>query len=312
MTRLPALLHRIGLAVLLGLGVAVAADAQPPGLDARLDRLTEGLDLRADQSAALDAIAARYAEADRADLWAAAAEVASVLSADQIDHLQQAAPSRRAERGEARREGPRMRGARDGERRPRGARGERQPRGERGPQLSDDQREALREIRDDVRTRTEALVAQLRDGAIDDDEFVARTRALREEGARRGAEVLPAEAAERMAAMQARREAAEAARERALGLTEAQKAHLQARRLDRIRRAPERPDVRPTLGEGGRVDREAFRDAMREQRGRAGAGRGDAADVLTEDQRDVVFLHRALAGGERGRRGRHRGGRMSR
>ena len=331
MTRLPALFHRAGLAVLLGLGVAFAADAQPAArlsADARLDQLTEGLDLTADQSAALDALGTRYADADRATLWTAAADVAAILTDAQIDQLQQAATARRSERSGARGERTRRpRGERrarpdgerrarpDGERRarPDGDRRQRAPRGER-TELTDAQREALRAVRDDVRARTEALVTQFRDGALTEDQFVERTKALREEATRRSAEALPAEAAQRMAERHAQRDAEKTARERALGLTDAQKAQLQSRRLDRVREGG--PDLRPFLDEGAELDRDAMREALRERREQARAER-EADPVLTAEQQDVVFLHRALAGGgrdgHRGRRGQgRRGGRMGR
>jgi len=321
MPRLTPILYRFALAVLLGLGVATVADAQPArGLDARLDRLAQGLSLSADQTSALDAIAARYSGAD-ADLWAAAADVKAVLTDAQIDQLQEAVQARRTERPDraerTRRGGDRTR-QRAGQRRPRdGQRGDRagrrpRPEGERPAgaareRLTDEQREAVRAVRDDVRQEAQALAEQLRAGALTDDQFVARSRALREDGARRMAAALPAEMAQRQAQMQARREAEEAARDRALDLTDAQKRQLQALRLDRVREAPEAPDMRPYLDDDGRLDREAFRDAMRERRAATREDRGDhrdaMGDVLTDDQQDLVFLHRALSMGSRGMRG---------
>ena len=299
MTRPSRFLHRAGLAVLLGLGVAAVADAQPAarlGVDARLDRLTDALDLSADQSSQIDALGERYADADRAGLWAAAADVASILTDAQLDQLQQAA-SRHGDRRPARGErGRRPRG--EQARRPHGERrarpdGARRQRGGDRAELSDAQREALRAIHEETREQTEALVTQLREGALSEDEFVEQTRALREDAMRRSADVLPDEAAERMAAHRAQRDAETAARERALGLTDAQKARLQSERLDRVREG--RPDVRPYLDEDGRLDREAMRDAMRERHEAARAAR-EADPVLTAEQQAVVFLHGALAG----------------
>ncbi len=335
MPRLTPILYRFGLAILLGLGVATAASAQPArDLDARLDRLGQTLSLSADQSSALDAIAARYSGA-AADLWAAAAEVRAVLTDAQIDQLQQAVQARRAERPAraerpdraerpARRRGDRMRPS-DGQRPRQGQHGDRagrreRPAGQRAAgeprqRLTDDQREAVRAIRDDVRQQARALAEQLRAGAISDDQFVDRTRALREDGARRMAATLPAEMARRQAERQAHRDAEEAARDRALRLTDAQKRQLQTFRLDRVR---ESPAMRPTLDEDGQVDREARRAAMRERREATREARGDhrdaMADVLTEDQQDLVFLHRALAMGSRGMHGPdgRRGGRHGR
>ena len=322
MTRPSRFLHRAGLAVLLGFGVAAVADAQPAarlGVDARLDRLTDGLDLSSSQSAQLDALAERYADADRAALWAAAADVASILTDAQVDQLQQAAASRRGEGRAARGErGRRPQVEQGGEqaRRPRGQRlarpdGDGRQRGGDRAQLSDAQREALRAIHEETREQTEALVTQLREGALSEDQFVERTRALRDDAMRRSADVLPDEAAERLAAHRAQRDAETAAREQALGLTDAQKARLQSERLDRVREG--RPDLRPHLDEDGQLDREAMRDALRERREEARAER-EAAPVLTAEQQAVVFLHGALAGRGHGPdRGRmRRGGRTGR
>ena len=312
MFRLSNRLHRAGIAALLGLGVALAADAQPtpgraaPDLEARLDRLTQDLTLTDAQQAGLEALAARYADADRARLWDATADLADLLSDAQIDQLQAAAQARQGERGD------RVRGRRGG-RGERGARGDRGPRGARAErvQLSDEQREALREIRTDVRERTAALAEQLREGQISDEAFEARVREVRDDGMRRSAELLPEEAAQRLSERQAAREASADARERVLGLTDAQQDRLRALRLDRVRE--HQPiDVRPYLEDDGSLDREAVRERREAARAQRAERRDAAADVLTEDQRDLVFLHAAIAGGrgERGARlgrGRHGG-----
>jgi hypothetical protein len=301
MPRFSPFFRRAGAAVLSGLGVAAAADAQAPaGLDARLSRLTQGLDLTAQQATSLDALAERYADADRADLWAAAADVSSILTDAQVDQLQQAAEARRAERREGRGERGRhgeRRARPDGDRSAEG----RRPRGDRGErvQLTDEQREALRAIRTDVRERTEALVTQFREGDLSEDAFVAQTKALRDEAARRSAEALPTEAAERLAERRQRREAEQAAREAALDLSAAQKAAFQSRRLDRVREGG--PDLRPFLDDDGRLDRQALREAQRARREAARAAR-EADPILTDAQADVAFLHRAIAG-RRGMRG---------
>ena len=308
-------LRRAGLALAIGLGVAAAADAQPlrPDLDARLGRLGATLDLSAAQSSRLDAVAAQYADADRADLWAAAAAVQDVLTDAQVASLRQAADARRADRlqsGDARdgRRGPRA----DRMRRP-GRRGDRGRGGRavRGPELTEDQRAALREIRQETRQSAEALVAQLRAGSVSGDDFVDRTQALRDAAARRAAAVLPADVARRRAERRAARAAERAARESALDLSEAQKDALQSLRLDRLRARPARLDARPFLDGDGQLDRAAYRDALREQRVAARAAQDDrrdaSADVLTEDQEALLFLHRVLAG--RGSQATRRGGR---
>ena len=315
-------LRRAGLALVIGLGVHAVAEAQPAraDLDARIDRLTRPLDLSAAQASRLDAVAAQYADAERSDLWAAAAAVQDVLTEAQVASLRQAAEVRREARSEARadRRAPRRDRMRRGARR--GDRG-RDGRGMRGggremrrTDLTDAQRQSLREIRQETRRSAEALVDQLRAGSISDDAFVTRTRALHQEAARRATAVLPAEVAQRQAARRSAREAEAAARESALGLSEAQRDRLQALRLDRTRTRPERLDLRPYLDDDGQLDRQAYREALRERREAQRETRGDRrdemADVLTQEQQDLTFLHRALAArGGRAARGARRNGR---
>jgi len=321
MTRLTAFFLRAGLAAAIGLGVAASTSAQPArGLDARLDRIASEAELTADQTAAVEALSARFADADRADRWAAAAELSTILSDAQIDALRTAAEAGRegrarpdgAQRGRRGRGG---RAGRGGDRAGRSDRGDRPDRGDRA-ELTDAQRDALREVRADVRTQTEALVAQLRAGDLSDAEFAARVRAVREAGQARAAAALPAEAAARMAERDAARDAEQAARAEALGLTADQQAALEARMAQRVRQAPERPDLRPYLDADGRLDREALRDAQRARREASRETRSEARDeaeqILTDDQQDIVFLHRALSGGSRGQRGGRRGGRGGR
>lgn len=308
--------RRAGLALAAGLLVSFAADAQParPDLAARLQRATSGLDLSAEQQEALQALASRYADADPADLWQAAAEVNDVLTDAQVAQLREAQEARRGERREGRDERTRQPRRAQTHRALRDGRGQRL-RGER-PRLTDEQRQSLRDARNAQREQMQALVQQLRDGEISDDAFVARSEALREQAAEELRSVLPAEQRERLAEAEARREAAEAAREAALDLTDAQKEAFQALALDRIRSAPERPDLRPYLDDEGRLDREALRADQRDrreaQRERREAARDEAADILTDEQEAIVALHRAIAGARfdgradrpgRGRRG---------
>ena len=299
MTRLSPRTLRSAVALALGLGVAWAAAAQPTALDARLDRLSERLSLTAEQAAALDAIAARQDAAGPGALWAVAAEVRQVLTADQIAQLRQVRGARVGSgrttmgRGQRPARGPRSARDRRGE-----TRGDRRAEAPAGAQ-----RDALRAIRDDaLRARRQSLVDRLRAGEITDAAFADEVRALRADVARRVAAARP-DGAERGSNREARRQAARAAREAALGLTADQRARLLALRLDAVREAPERPDLRPYLDADGRLDREAYRDAAearrRAHREAAQARRQRAADVLTADQRDLVTVYGALAAGRR-------------
>ena len=306
MTRRSRFSLRAGLALALALGAAWTTAAQPP-LDDRLDRLAERLSLSAEQSAALDAVAARQDASDPASMWSAAAEVRQVLTAEQLAELREAG-ARRGDRSARRGDG--ARGDGDGRRRGaarsdgpgrNGSDGRRERGGRRGDDLTDAQRQAVRTIRDDARTRRQSLVDALRAGQIADQDFADQTEALREETARRLADALPDDA--RRDDRGDRREAAQAARDQALGLSADQKARLLALRLDAVRQAPERPDLRPYLDADGRLDREAYREATQAQREarREGAQtrRQQAEAVLTAEQRDLVAVHRALSGGGR-------------
>ncbi len=302
---------RAGLALALGLGLAWSATAQPgdrarrgADLDARLDRLGNALSVTDPQAAALDAIAGRQLD-DPAASWAAAADVLDVLTAEQIDELREMRAERgeqaRGRRGDAdARQGRGGRGGRAG-RRP-GRPSERAQMGDRqGRQpLTDEQRQSVRAVRDDARQRRQDLVGQLRDGSISDAAFIEQSQSLREDSRRRLEAIVPA-SPER----QARREAARDAREQALGLTDAQRQQMQARRLDRIRQSPEPLDMRPFLDADGQLDRAAFRQAQRERRQAAratGAERGQE-QILTQEQRDLVRVHRLISrGGREGRR----------
>ena len=292
---------RAGLALALGLGLALSASAQPADraarLDARLDRLGERLSVTPQQAAALDAL-----DAD-AGLWAASAAVRDLLTDAQLAQLRDARGARldgtRRMRGD--RAGARQ--GRRGEMRRRGARRSGAARGERA-RRTDAQRQAVRAVREDARTRQRDLVERLRAGTISDADFVAQTQALRESVRQRTQAARPADA--RRADRNDRREAARAARDQALGLTEAQKQQLQARRLDRIRNAPEPLDLRPFLDAEGQLDRAAYRQAQQarrqEQRAAAQARQAERPEILTQEQQDLVRIHRALAGGG-GRRG---------
>lgn len=306
--------RRTGLALAVGLGVAAATSAQPadrarPDAAALIERATSTLTLTADQQAALTGLAGRAVDSEAGALWGLAADVEAVLTDAQVAQLREAQEAHqtkgRGARGDrARRpQGDRMRGRR-GERpegRPAEGRRSEGARPDR-PRSTDDQRAAARAIAEEGRPRAEALVERFRAGELSDDAFVAEARALRDEAASRLGEALPEQAA-RMQEAAARRDAAEAARDEALGLTADQKKALEALALDRLRNAPARPDVRPPLDEDGRLDRQAFREAVRAQREAArparAAARAEADAVFTAEQKDILTVHRALAGGAR-------------
>ena len=314
--------HRFAVALAAGLLVSATASAQPArpagghaDLGARLDRIATALDLGADQRAALDAVADRYADADRPALWQAAADVEAVLTDAQVEALRaqvrdrlealrdgrggdRARPGRRDRAGQGR-AGRGGRPGRAGQGRPAQDR-----QGDRAGRLSDEQREAVREVREAYRPRFEALRASFRDGDLSAGAFAVQRRALREALGDDLRAVLPAETVARFDDREARREAEREAREQALGLTAEQRDALAALRLDRLREAAARPapTSRPARGERPtREERQARSEQVRERRE---AVRAEIDAILTTDQRDVLDLHRALAAGGRGRMGR--------
>ena len=127
--------------------------------------------------------------------------------------------------------------------------------------LTEAQREQMKAGREAMRTQHEALRAQLQSGALSDAEYAERSRALRDEAKAAFDAALTDAQRRTMQEAAARREAERAAREAVLQITPAQKAAYEAARADAAR-----------SGE-----------------------RGAKAEVLTEDQRQIVAVHRALS-----------------
>lgn len=278
-------------AAALLLSLPAAAQRTPPTAAERVERLAERLDISGDQRAELDALAARHADAQPGASWSLAADLADVLSDEQVAAL-------RSERGERRR-------GRRGEMRRRGRDGARGASRRGADRLPEETRERMRGLRDEARAERRALVERFRSGALDAAAFEAERRELRDATRARMAALLPAELQSRHSERAQRRELQRAARADALGLTAEQQQRLRALRLDALRSAPARPD-RDALREMSRDERRALRDAHRDARR---AQRDAAADVLTERQREVLAIHRALAG-RHGHLGRmHRRGR---
>lgn len=315
MTRFP-FLRRALPALALGLLVAAAASAQP-NQRSLSDRLARAIpDLTADQKTELDALAVP-ARQDRepAALWSVATSAQGILTDAQIETLLSSRDQMREQRGERAGEGRRgragrgrmnrgrgQRGAKTGGDRQRGDRAQREDR----PQRTAAERAAMREARQSAQIERKALIEKFRAGDLDAAAFKAQSQQLREkQQAARRATATP-EQIERMDAAQERREASNAAREAALGLTAAQKDQMEAIRLERLRMAPEPMDLRPYLDADGQLDRQALREAQRAQREEASperdALRERAESILTDEQKATVALHQMLSRGQRGAR----------
>ncbi len=283
---------------MLSLAVALPSVAQTPGrtrdVASRLARVTGGLSVTAAQQQQIDALAARYATPQPGDSWRLAADVAAVLTPQQIDGLRTAGEARRsdAQRGDRTRAERRERGTRAGRRD--GARLGRagDGRAERPAGLTEAQREQMRTTRQAQRAEMQALVERFRGGALSDAAFTAERDALRARHRAATDAALTPEQRQARATAEQRRAAAEQARVQALRLTDAQQRALEALRLERLRTSPART-------ERGARPSDAEREAMRS---RAAAMRTRADEILTPEQRAVVAVHRALGGGMHGTR----------
>ncbi len=295
-------------ALLLGMAVAACNASTEPALQSTDDSagqletadviadMTGPLGLTPDQRAAAEQIRDRFRErfGEPGVLWYVAAELQQVLTSEQIatvgalleerrSGLRGRRENRRAEErgdGFGPRSGVRLRGFGRGHGVPDGAAGDR---GFDGLDLTADQQTALAEIHERFRPQFEALADEHRSGALSREEFRAAIQELREQVHGEAETILTPE---QLAEMESRRDQhernradrraqSEAAAEDALGLTEDQKSALEA--LRDAWSAQERP------ADAG--ERAARRDEHRQA----------VAEILNEDQLEIVTLHRSLA-----------------
>ncbi len=284
----------------LAAALPLAASAQParramPDVPARVAALAGRLDLAPDQRTRLDAVAARYAgQTDAAALWAASAELQSVLTAEQTAAL----AARRTERRAAPRDGARR------ARTERSARPDRstRPGAQRDPATAE-RRAAAQAVRTEFAPRAEALRTSLRAGGLTPAQFAEQSRALRAQQMQRLDATRTPEQRQRAEQMSTRREATEAARIRALSLTADQQRALDglaAERLaERVRTSPERGAARPDAAQ-----RQQRMETMRAERA---AMQTRAAAILTPQQAATEAIHAALAHSARPDRGARSG-----
>ena len=263
-------------ALLAALG-APALQAQAPGerpsAQQRIDRATAALDLSAAQQAQLRALAERYANDDSRTSWHLAADVDAILTDEQASALAKPRRERRVTRGE--RPASAERKGRSDARHSRGKDEGRAAKGAHRLDLSDAQQEQMQAQRKTLRAQHDALREQLQSGALTAEQFASRSQSLREQSRAAFEATLTAEQRQKMDQAEARRDAEKAARETVLQITPAQKAAFESARAEAAR-----------AGEG---------------RG----ARGGRAEILTDEQRQLVAVHRALSGGreQRDRKG---------
>ncbi len=280
---------------------ALLADAE---LGSAIDELTRDIGLSDDQRAAIQDLVAHGQ--DRAGepgaAWYAAAELQGILTSDQIAELDSRLASTRdrvgMERGE--RSGMRERSgehSRDGAHSREGARSFGRMSGDghgfAGLELTEEQRTQIRAVLESHQAELDALREEFRGSDLSREEMRSRAESVHE--AIR-AEIEPlltqeqrGQLQEREAGVEERREAAGEHREAALERREAQHAAM----VDALGLTDEQIAVLDALREGrpggsargGDEARSEIRDAHR----------AVLAEVLTEEQQEIVTLHRALA-----------------
>lgn len=272
--------------------------------------LTDQLQLTAAQTASLEELMAKQGENNPGTLWYMAAELQSTLTAEQkTDLIAEVQPRTRRQR------------TTDGVRPQRRFRNGRENAPAFLEDLTDEQQAQIEALRDSNREAMKALVEQRRAGALSEEEMEAAVQNLREsmqtslstvltedqlaqlEAAREAREARRQEFRDRAGADENRgrraqgefREQAtrirgevEDARREALGLTAEQEAQLEAARTAQREKAEA---IFETL-RAADGDRESVREQMEALREENEAA---MAEILSEDQREIIEIHRALA-----------------
>lgn len=236
--------------------------------------LPEDIGLDETQSASVADAFAGVEELRAGDLWRLAGRLHETLTTEQIERMTQSPPSgpvwSRADRREARRA----------------------IRSRLQEILSDDQLADLRSLRTDYRATVQDLREDLRSGTLSEDAFF-EARSAERQSFRDAAQAVLTESQlraleERKDARQDRRSARSAARDEVLRLSDEQKSAV--RSILDSRRGDVRMVLASARSEGG--DREALRSELQTIRMET---KTQIAAVLTDDQMQIVAIHRALA-----------------
>ncbi|MFK7845618.1 MAG: hypothetical protein AB8G77_09970 [Rhodothermales bacterium] len=316
----------IGLGLLLAVFAFSGCDSSNAILDSQSDAvapsvstLTDQLQLTEKQANEIDELIAKRGENEPGTLWYVAAELQNTLTAQQKDELLASIETKMAERKAAIKEA--------------GEKSDRKGRFQRGEafenvvgDLTDEQKTALKTLRESQREEMKALVAKRREGSLDETAMKEAVSQLRESMEAELANILTEE---QLAAMKAAREergegfrsrrngneekrarrnaegseegqrsgrfgrgeAREAfseARIEALGLTSDQQDQMKALMAEQIEKAAAMFDeLKASDG-----DREAMREKVSALRG---ASKEALNDILTEEQQEIIAIHRALA-----------------
>ena len=189
--------------------------------------------------------------------------------------------------------------------------------------LTESQKEQLQTVRQNMRDQMKALQAERRAGNLTDEEFRKQAQTYRESMHSALSDVLTADQLEKLEQerqqLQSRRgdrgqrrlERGEARSEMrqeqesamidALGLSEAQLEQIKALREERRAAVKSSRETLRERLQAGEIDRETVREMMKEERE---AARKELSEILTEEQLEIMDLHRALASRKMGSRGR--------
>lgn len=312
-----------GLVALLLVAAVTACDSNPA---ATLDELTAAerstlaatlsteLDLSTAQAEQINSLLAGTDKPEPGRLWTLAAELQQTLTDEQKAVLFEKVEQHRARMQENRQQRFQQGDQRRGQRFNRNAQrpGMRRPQGMRGVSsdlLTPEQQEQVTALREAHREQMQTLIEARQDGSLAPEAFREQAQALREQMRDAMQNLLTDEQKatleqrrqERQTTATERRDAVAAARAEALGLNGEQEAALEA--LNEKHRA-ERQALREQR-RADNLDRDGIRAATQALRD---AHKAALAEILTEEQLEIVELHAALQSGiAAARRGSFRG-----
>ncbi len=293
---------------------------EAPAVASGINTLADNLDLTGSQAEKINDVVAKHGENEPGTLWYVAAELQQTMTEDQKAALFAKIEEAREARKEA------MGTSGEGQRQ-RGLKGRRIGQGATGlgviEDLTDEQKEAMKALREAQREKVDALRTQRKNGELDEEAFKAALTTIREEAEAELSNILTDEQLEAMqAARDARqeamgerkgrglrggaadrgkgnrsnqtgrfgaeaREASEAARKDALNLTDAQIEQIATLRAQQKEAGAE---LLESLRESG--DWEAAREQLAAFKQESEAA---MREILTADQQEMITIHRALA-----------------
>lgn len=255
--------------------------------------LTEGLGLTDDQLSAVSDVMEKYRGEGRepGTLWYAAADLQEVLSSEQVAAIE-------ARRAELRSEANSRRGRGDtGTRQGSGRRGEGGPHGATDIlELSEEQLEQLKEIREAYAPELEEIRDAVRDGSLARDEAQTRLEAIREATHEAMLGILTAEQValleEHRATGEARRKTARASREEMRSERADRRESERAAMVEALGLTAEQVEAIDALRAETRSGERPLREEMESRRAEHQQA---LLDIFGADQEEIWILHGALS-----------------